>query len=473
MSHWIALWPSPSSTEAQHRHLVHAALQFTPRVAWLAECLVLEVQASARLFGGLVSLHAQLANAVLPHGASAWARARTALAASAQARLGATVSPLDAGHPAPHSPLAQLPLHSLDEVAAHAHALQRLGCQTLKDVLKLPREGLNRRFGAALVRALDQATGRLPMPLVWLELPAVFEARLELPHNLDNAPALMHHWAPLLHELALWLQARHLGVNSLELHWLHAWRNHEGLRSGHHVVRLSNPTQDAQRLQALVAEHLQALHWSAPVAEVALHAHDLAPVLTLHTELFQDVALGVTSQSGVLSASERRARQERTMALVDRLSTRLGTDRVLRPRMRADHRVEYSQHWGPALGVTSSFHPSDVDSRVPATSAAWVTTYPQPTWLLRPPIRLPLKREGASLRERPWYQGPLDLLAGPHRIEAGWWGETSDSLTVRDYYLASSPGAGLLWVFKTRPAAHEVALASTPPSPWFLHGLFA
>jgi protein ImuB len=65
------------------------------------------------------------------------------------------------------------------------------------------------------------------------------------------------------------------------------------------------------------------------------------------------------------------------------------------------------------------------------------------------------------------------LLAGPHRIEAGWWGETSDSLTVRDYYLASSPGAGLLWVFKTRPAAHEVALASTPPSPWFLHGLFA
>ena len=465
MSHWIALWPSPSSTEAQHRHLVLAAQQFTPRVAWLAECLVLEVHASARLFGGLVSLHAQLANAVLPHGAAAWARARTALAASAQARLGATVSPLDAGHPAPHTPLAQLPLHSLDEVAAHAHALQRLGCQTLKDVLKLPREGLNRRFGSALVRALDQATGRLPMPLVWLEPPAVFEARLELPHTLDNAPALMHHWAPLLHELALWLRARHLGVNSLELHWLHAWRNHEGLRSGHHVVRLSNPTQDAQRLQALVAEHLQALHWSAPVAEVALHAHDLAPVLALHAELFQDAALGGPSQNEVLSASERRARQERTMALVDRLSARLGAHGVLQPHVRADHRVEYSQHWGPA--VSTPAHPPGAARQGRAASGAWVTPYPQPTWLLRPPMRLPVKRE------RPWHQGPLDLLAGPHRIEAGWWDETPDSLTVRDYYLASSPGAGLLWVFKTRPGAHEVTLASTRPSPWFLHGLFA
>jgi protein ImuB len=473
MSHWIALWPSPSSTEAQHRHLVHAALQFTPRVAWLAECLVLEVQASARLFGGLVSLHARLAGAVLPHGALAWARARTALAASAQARLGPTVSPLVEGLPAPHTPLAQLPLHSLDEVAEHAHALQRLGCQTLKDVLRLPREGLNRRFGAALVRALDQATGRLPMPLVWLESPAAFEARLELPHTLDNAPALMQHWAPLLNELARWLRERHLGVNSLELHWLHAWRNHEGLRSGHHVVRLSNPTQDAQQLETLVAEHLQALQWSAPVAEVAIHAHDLAPVLALHTELFQDAALGGTSHNGVLSASKRRARQERTMALVDQLSARLGGHCVLRPHMRADHRVEHSQHWGPALGVTRPAHQADAAPQGPATSAAWVTPHPQPTWLLRPPIRLPLKREGTSLRERPWYQGPLDLLAGPHRVEAGWWDESPDSLAVRDYYLASSAGAGLLWVFKTRPAAHEVAMASSLPSPWFLHGLFA
>ena len=38
--------------------------------------------------------------------------------------------------------------------------------------------------------------------------------------------------------------------------------------------------------------------------------------------------------------------------------------------------------------------------------------------------------------------------------------------TRRDYYLASSPGAGLLWVFRARHTGNTSAPA------WFLHGLF-
>ena len=71
-------------------------------------------------------------------------------------------------------------------------------------------------------------------------------------------------------------------------------------------------------------------------------------------------------------------------------------------------------------------------------------------------------------REQPLYQGPLQLLAGPHRIEAGWW-DTRDSAAAeaRDHYLASSPGAGLLWVFRTRHAPPDARSA------WFLLGFFA
>ena len=43
-----------------------------------------------------------------------------------------------------------------------------------------------------------------------------------------------------------------------------------------------------------------------------------------------------------------------------------------------------------------------------------------PTWLLRPPQRL------AVQGQPPCYQGPLRLLAGPHRLEAAWW-EAADA----------------------------------------------
>ena len=63
---------------------------------------------------------------------------------------------------------------------------------------------------------------------------------------------------------------------------------------------------------------------------------------------------------------------------------------------------------------------------------------------------------------------PRDVYqAGPHRIEAGWW---DDLPAARDYYLASSPRAGLLWVYRTRSHTQAGELLHEQ---WFLHGLFA
>ena len=61
---------------------------------------------------------------------------------------------------------------------------------------------------------------------------------------------------------------------------------------------------------------------------------------------------------------------------------------------------------------------------------------------------------------QPQYQGPLTLLAGPQRLEAGW---LEGRAALRDYYVARSPGAGLVWVYCDRLGAAR----------WYLHGLFA
>jgi protein ImuB len=49
------------------------------------------------------------------------------------------------------------------------------------------------------------------------------------------------------------------------------------------------------------------------------------------------------------------------------------------------------------------------------------------------------------------------LLAGPERIEAGWWdGED----VVRDYFIARTRAGSLSWIYRATEG-------------WFLHGLFA
>lgn len=69
------------------------------------------------------------------------------------------------------------------------------------------------------------------------------------------------------------------------------------------------------------------------------------------------------------------------------------------------------------------------------------------------------------------YQGVLQLLTGPHRIESGWWHRTKEhdaegTLHVaRDYWVALSPHCGVLWIFQERLARDETS--------WYLHGAFA
>ncbi|NUP86955.1 MAG: hypothetical protein HUU30_14555 [Burkholderiaceae bacterium] len=69
------------------------------------------------------------------------------------------------------------------------------------------------------------------------------------------------------------------------------------------------------------------------------------------------------------------------------------------------------------------------------------------------------QRRGAS---GPLLDGrALQVLAGPERIETGWW---DGALVLRDYYIAATPEGSLVWVFRHRLPGQA--------GPWFLHGRF-
>ena len=81
----------------------------------------------------------------------------------------------------------------------------------------------------------------------------------------------------------------------------------------------------------------------------------------------------------------------------------------------------------------------------------------RPLWLLREPRRLEAAPDGSGY---PCDDGQrLDLLAGPERIETGWW-EGDD--IERDYYIAADAEGARLWIFRERGGSQR----------WFLHGYF-
>jgi protein ImuB len=56
-------------------------------------------------------------------------------------------------------------------------------------------------------------------------------------------------------------------------------------------------------------------------------------------------------------------------------------------------------------------------------------------------------------------------------LETGWWDAQPDAAGARDYFIARSDEAGLLWVYRERLAprlAGEMA-----PVRWFLQGIYA
>ncbi len=450
--HWIALQPEPvahvDGAEAL-RVWAWRALRLTPLVAQVDAALVLEVSASVRLFGGGAALleallhdeDAPLAAAPVAPLASAprLAQGRTALVALARLQL----------PPLPRLPINVLPLHALAAATPHLPTLARLGVHDWGSLRALPRGGVARRFGAALLDAMDCAYGQRPERYPWLTVPEVFDQTLELAAQVDNAPALLFGARRLLAQLGLWLRLRQRGALVLELQWqldarrsnaAHTDTHHSGDGWGRLQLRTAQASQDMRHWERLFAEQLARVTLPAPVLYLRLRAPATQP-------------LQGESRS-LLPEAQRPG--DPLHQMLERVAARVGPGSVLRVALQDDHRPESMQQWHAA-------DPAPTGSRLGAQHHALADTDAvlYPTWLCESPQPLHTDAQGA-----PSFHGPLTLLAGPQRIEvAGWDGGSG---VQRDYFIARSAASGLLWIFRQRLQPSEVGRGA-----WYLHGLFA
>ena len=406
----------PAVEAAALEQLASWALQFTPSVSLQAPSgLLLEIEGSLKLLGGIKAILAAIRQGaagmgytatigVAPTVAAAWllARAGCDTIVSCKRMIASTVAPL--------------PVKALECDAAALETLAAIGVKTVGAALDLPRDGASRRFGPQFFEQLDRVLGTRPEARCFFTPPEKFSSKLELGATVEHAEALLFSAQRLLVQLAGYLGSRCGSVQHFKLLLTHEDRAPTILEIG-----LATPTRDPGRFVAVVREQLAALKLAAPVVQLTLDADDILVLAGENKTLFAEMA-------------DRSADWAK---LIERLSARLGGEAVQSLSPRAEHRPEHA--WQRAA---------------PGARPTQVAPRARPLWLLREPR--PLKQ----VAEKPYSDhGPLAIVAGPERIESGWW--DGDDVK-RDYFVAQTAERSTVWVYRERRR----------PGGWYLHGIF-
>ena len=415
---WLCILLPPLEPAAL-RNLTFWALQWSSQVSPRPpvdgdDCaaLWLEIGASRQLFGGADTLRARIAVELAALGYSArLGIAPTPQGAALLARAGHTENATTLT--ALLTLLQPLPLGCLALAPEQQAALRSTGLGSIGELLALPAAALARRFGPGTSHTLRQLCGQAPEPLRMLRVPPQFSSRCEFSFALTDATALLFPLQRLLAGLQGYLRSLDRAVQRYTLRLEHRQCAATCLEIG-----LARPTREAALLLTLARERLAALTLAAPVQALTLEAREFLQPVVLQMDCF---APGVQHS-------------EQLQTTIDRLVARLGAGAVQTLGLAADHRPERA--WTALAAQQHS-----AASAGPAVRGAAPL---RPCWLLPEPRGI---------------EAPQELLAGPERIESGWW-DGAD--IARDYYLARGAAGAHWWVYRDLRSGA-----------WHLHGLWA
>lgn len=436
----LAVLPRDVHAEEKALHnLACWASQFTPGIVMKSgEGLLLDVSSVLTLHGGLSRLlirigqgikelgyHAEPGVAPTPVGAWLLAKARYNKLPVRMCRDAALLP----------ERLASLPMGLLDWPVDELNKLNALGIRRIGDCVNLPRDGFIRRFGAQRRLELDRMLGIEPDPRKWFTLPEHFNGNIDFGFEVSNTLMLLFPLKRLLQELEGFLRGRGAGVQ----HW-QLKLEHMSHRTSTIDMRLVAPERSTERLLALAREKLAQTTLDGPVLGITVAATELLTFEENNRSLIPDP----------------RSRAIGWNQLVDKLATRLGNARVYRLRAVDDHRPE--QAWKQNSAASASTLASGA-SRAPKCDAKLPSVppmqSPRPLWLLRTPRTLH-SQDGQPICQG----GRLRLIAGPERIESGWWDGQS---ACRDYYVARNGKGETFWIYLDHRRSKD----------WYLHGIFS
>jgi protein ImuB len=347
--------------------------------------------------------------------------------------------------------LADLPVEALRIDDRTLTAARRFGLATIGSLYNMPRSGLARRFrdgdAVGLVRRLDQARGHAAEALTPVRTPPRYRAWQAYAEPLGDLAGVETRLPELLDDLARALERDGQGARALTLIGFRT--DGETTRLG---VRAGRPGREAGVWLRLYRE--------AGLGRLELGFGLDALMLTA------DVVEPMVAMQGALESEAEAAQAEGLAALVDRLSARLGEDRVLTPEAVNSWIPERAQRLRPALG------------RMPTADAG--ETGRRPVLLLHPPepVEDPMfdLPDGAPVRFT-WRRVSRRVIRadGPERLSPEWWRPRTDGreTRTRDYYRIEDAEGGRYWLFREGLYGWDYAGEGDgrrAPS-WWLHGV--
>jgi len=423
--------------------------RYTPLVGLDApDGIVLDITGCAHLFGGEETMCGDIVLRLAQQGLTARAAvADTVGAAWAVAHCAGNIV-ISRGRA--REALAPMPLAALRIDSKTVSDLAKAGLRRIVDILDRPRAPLAARFGASLVRRLEQALGqedepitpRLPVPV------AMAEKRFPDPIAMESD--VLEAIEQLARELERMLERRGEGARLLQLALF---------RADGKVIRLevgtAAPLRDPARMRRLFIDRLAVLGdeydpgFGFDMIRLAIGASErLDP-----------------KQSGLAHADHAAELAH----LVDRLDARFGLDRVGRIVAQDTHIPEFAAMIMPA--------------RAAAQATVQIMAVPaimQDTLSPVRPLRLfarpePLSDAIAEVPDGPpmrfrWRRVLHDvtMAEGPERIAMEWWRDNKGRALTRDYFRVETREGARVWLYREGLFGREI---ETPK--WFLHGVFA
>jgi len=433
----------PPGDAATLRRLALWAQRWSP---WTAtdgkDGLLVDVTGASHLFGGEPDLLRDMAYrlrtggyaariAVAPTVGGAWAltrHARKALSIAEPDTLAARLAPL--------------PVQALRLEPDAVLLLRRLGLKTVGQLAAVPRLALARRFATDAVGSnpqirLDQALGRIDEPIVAevREHPVRVVRRVTEP--ITHVAILEQLLGDMARGLCAALETRGLGLRRVRF---------DGFRVDGGVETIAAETARAMRTPA----HLVRLFDGKLETLDAGFGFDAVVLTAERHEPLDDTQVHLL---------EREPSDALLARLIDRLSAKLGADRVCSPAIVQSHVPERSLTWRPALKTDKTTRSGGVHKQRPLR----LLDRPEPVSVLY------ATPEGAPRRFI--WRRLSHLVAkseGPERIAPEWWRERS-TVRLRDYYRVEDEAGRRYWLFREGLEGDERGGAPA----WFLHGLFA
>jgi protein ImuB len=407
-------------------------IRYTPIVSIsLPDSLILDISGCAHLWGGEREYLKKIINKLRQSGYNARAAvADTIGSAWAIAHYGKLTPIIGVGMH--EQALLNLPPVALRLETDVLHKLSKLGFNTIKSFIYIPRTVLRRRFGESFLLRVAQAIGLENEQIIPIIQPIPYTERLPCLEPVRTAKAIEIAIQKLLETLCTRLQSEGKGIRKSTLK----------------CYRI-----DGKMVQVHISTTRGSHSFSHLFKLFELQISKIEPALGI--ELFLLEAPKVEDIDPIQEKlwSGKPSLHDVTLAeLLDKLAGKIGENAI--------HRYLPSENYWPERSIKQA------SSLMETTVTKWRVDRLRPLRLLNRPEPIEVM---ALLPDYPpkvfTYKGKrhiVDKADGPERIEREWW---QDKGLHRDYYAVEDSNGQRYWLFRS---GHY---DDTPQ--WYLHGFFA